>query len=117
MITSELRDEIVWVTIDGALFAEEVANAISPWLTQADLFQGYVTDLRKMTPIPSIAEQKAVEGWRKQNATGKPHALLGQTNALGAIFQIYVRLTKAENTRYFMDSDAAVDWVKNYYRQ
>ena len=70
-----------------------------------------------MTPIPSLAEQRAVEEWRKQISTGKPHAILGQTNALGALYKIYVRVTKAETTRYFMDKDAAVEWVKSYARR
>ena len=63
---------------------------------------------------PSAEEQKKLEEWRKRNRTGKPHALLGQTNALGVLAQIYVRLTKAEDTRYFMDPERAIAWVKGF---
>ena len=67
-----------------------------------------------MTSIPSTEEQKKLEEWRKRNQTGKPHALLGQTNALGVLAQIYVRLTKAEDTRYFMNPGKAIAWVKGF---
>jgi hypothetical protein len=112
MITSELKDEIVWLTVNGDMNSQEVMREAGKWLTQKEAFSGFITDLRNMTSIPSLTEQRKLEEWRKRNRSGKRHALLGQTNALGALVQIYVRLTKASDTRYFMDPESASMWVK-----
>ena len=114
MITSELKDGIVWLTVNGELKAEEVKREAGKWLIQKDAFSGFITDLRELTTIPNTEEQKRLEAWREQNNSGKPHAVLGQTNALGVLITIYVRLTKARDTRYFMNPKAAVDWVENF---
>jgi hypothetical protein len=114
MVTSELKDGIVWLTIEEKMVLEDVKQEAGKWLSQKETFSGFITDLRAMTIIPSLVEQKAMEEWRKQNNSGKPHALLGQTNALGALIQIYIRLTKAKDTRYFMNPEAAIAWVKNF---
>ena len=114
MVTSELKDGIVWLTIEEEMVSEDVKREVGKWLLQKDTFSGFITDLRAMTTIPSLAEQKEMEEWRKQNKSGKPHALLGQTNALGTLIQIYVRLTKAKDTRYFMNPEAAIAWVKSF---
>ena len=114
MVTSELKDGIVWVTIEERMITEDVKREVGKWLLQKDTFNGFITDLRAMTIIPSLVEQKEMEEWRRQNKSGKPHALLGQTNALGALIQIYIRLTKAKDTRYFMNPEAAIAWVKNF---
>ena len=116
MITSELRDGIVWLTVEGELTTEEVKLEVGKWLAQTDDYDGFITDLRGMTTIPSASDQKRMEAWRKENNSGKPHALLGQTNALGALITIYMQLTKARDTRYFMRPEAAVRWVKNFGR-
>ena len=114
MVTSELKDGIVWLTIIEKMVPADVKLEAGKWLSQKETFSGFITDLREMTIIPSLVEQKEMEEWRKQNKSGKPHALLGQTNALGALIQIYVRLTKAKDTRYFMNPEAAIAWVKNF---
>ena len=114
MVISELKDGIVWLTVEGELISQDITREAGKWLSQKDAFSGFITDLREMTPIPSMTEQKELEEWRKQNNSGKPHALLGRTNALGALIKIYVRFTKAEDTRYFMNSEAAIAWVKNF---
>jgi hypothetical protein len=100
MVTSELKDGIVWLTIEEKMVLED--------------FSGFITDLRPMTIIPSMVEQKEMEEWRKKNKSGKPHAILGQTNALGALIQIFIRLTRAKDTRYFMNPEAAIAWVKSF---
>lgn len=114
MVTSELQDGIVWLTIEEEMVPEDVKREAGKWLLQKETFSGFITDLRTMTTIPSLAEQKEMEEWRRQNRSGKPHALLGQTNALGALIQIYIRLTKAKETRYFMNPEAAAAWVKSF---
>ena len=114
MITSELKDGIVWLTITGELEAKQTQREIGQRLTQKDTFSGFITDLRGLNAIPSMEEQKRLEAWREQNESGKPHAILGRTNALSALVTIYVRLTKARDTRYFINAEAAVDWVKNF---
>ena len=114
MVTSELKNGIVWLTVEGELTSQDVMREAGKWLSQKDAFSGFITDLRQMTTIPSTTEQKELEEWRKQNKSGKPHALLGRTNALGVLIQIYVRLTKAEDTRYFMNPEAAIAWVKSF---
>jgi hypothetical protein len=30
------------------------------------------------------------------------------------LIKIYIRFTKAADTRYFVDSEAAITWVKNF---
>ena len=114
MVTSELKDGIVWLTVEGEMAFEDVKREAGKWLLQKDTFSGYITDLRKLESIPSTSEQRKLEEWRKQNESGKPHAMLGQTNALGVLIQIYIRLTKAADTRYFMNPEAAIAWVKNF---
>ena len=59
MITSELRDGIVWITIEGEMVFEEVKREVGRWLAQKDAYCGFVTDLRGMTTIPSIAEGRS----------------------------------------------------------
>ncbi len=108
MVTSELKDGIVWLTVEGELTANAVKREASKWLSQKDAFSGFIADLCEMTSIPSTLEQKELEEWRKRNKSGKPHALLGRTNALGVLIKIYVRFTKAEDTRYFMNPEAAI---------
>jgi hypothetical protein len=114
MITSELRDGIVWMAVEGELSGEDFKREAARWLAQGEPFSGFISDFREMTTIPSTAEQQELEEWRKQNKSGKPHAMLGRTNALGVLIQIFIRLTKANDTRYFMDPDAAVAWVKGF---
>jgi hypothetical protein len=114
MITSELKDGVVWLTVEGDVVAEDVKREAGKWLSYKDTFSGYITDLREMISIPSTAEQQELEEWRKHNKSGKPHALLGRTSALGVLIQIYIRFTKAEDTRYFMNPEAAVEWVRGF---
>jgi hypothetical protein len=117
MIKSEPNDGIVWLTVEGDLDSQDAIREIGRWLSQGEAFSGFITDLRSMTSIPSSEKQKKLEEWRKGNKTGKPHALLGQTNALGVLIQIYARLTKAEDTRYFMDPERAIAWVNGFDRR
>jgi hypothetical protein len=114
MITSELRDGVVWITVEGELSAQDFMREAARWLSQEEPFSGFISDLREMTTIPSTAEQQRLEEWRKKNKSGKPHAMLGRTNALGALIQIFIRLTRARDTRYFMNPEVAVAWVKGF---
>jgi hypothetical protein len=114
MVTSELQDGVVWITVEREWDGEGFKREAARWLSQGEPFSGFISDLREMKAIPSIAEQQELEEWRKENKSGRPHAMLGRTNALGALIQIYIRLTKANDTRYFMSPDAAVAWVKGF---
>ena len=114
MITSDLREGIVWLTVEGELTFEDVQHEVSQWVAQKNRFSGFITDLRGMGGVPPMGELQKMEAWREQNRSGKPHAVLGQTNALSALLTIYVRLTQARDTRYFMDADAAIEWVKGF---
>ena len=114
MVTSELKDGIVWLTVVGEMTPEDVKREASKWLSQPEEFVGFITDMRQMSPVPSMAVQKELDEWRKQNNSGKPHALLGRTTALDILAKIYVRAMGARDTRYFMDPEAAIDWVKNF---
>ena len=114
MVTSELKDGIVWLTIEGELTYQDVVGEAGKWLPQKNTFSGFITDLRKMTAAPSTTEQKKLEEWRQQNKSGKTHALLGRTNAAGVLIQIYVRVTKAKDTRYFMNPESAIAWIKSF---
>ena len=116
MITSELKDGIVWLTIEGEMISQDVITEVSKWLLQKNTFSGFITDIRNMDSIPSGEEQKKLEAWRQHNKSGKPHAILGRTNAESVLVQIFIRLTKAADTRYFMRLESAITWVKNFDR-
>jgi len=117
MVTSELKDGIVWLTVEGELISQDMIAEVSKWLLQKDAFSGFITDIRSMESIPSTEEQKKLEEWRQQNKSGKPHAILGRTNAESVLVQIFIRLTKAADTRYFMKPESAIAWVKDFDRR
>ena len=78
----------MWLTVEGDMIFYDIKHKAGKWLSQKYVFSGFITDLRKMTSIPSTIEQKRMEKWRKQNQSGKPCAFLGRTNALGALIKI-----------------------------
>ncbi len=117
MITSELRDGIVWLTVVGRLTVEDVKREAGKWLPQKDTFIGYITDLRMITGSPSVSDRKKLEEWRKQNKSGKPHAMLGPDNLVASIVKAYIRITSAKDTRYFTDVEEAIAWVKSFDQQ
>jgi hypothetical protein len=117
LITSELKDGIVWLNVVGKLTVQDVMREAGKWLPQKDTFSGYITDLRKITGSPSTSERKKLEQWRKQNKSGKPHAMLGRDNFMGVIIQAYIRITNAKDTHYFTDAEKAIAWVKSFDQQ
>jgi hypothetical protein len=117
MVTSELKDGIIWLTVEGEMTAQDIIVEANKWRSRTDAFSGFITDLRQMTSLPSQDEQKTLGEWRKENDPGKRHDMLGRTNALGVLIQIYSRLTKAGDMRYFMDPEAAIAWVKGSGQQ
>jgi hypothetical protein len=70
-----------------------------------------------MMSLPSSDEQKKLAEWRRQNSPGIPQAMLGRTNAMGVMLQIYTRVTNTKALRYFMDPEAAIAWVKGFDQQ
>ena len=54
MVTSELKDGIVWLTITDDLQAEQVQRKVGQWLTQTDAYKGFITDLRGMVGRTSL---------------------------------------------------------------
>jgi hypothetical protein len=117
MITSELRDGIVWLTVVGRLTTQDVMREAGKWLSQKDTFSGFITDLRMMTGAPSMVEREKLEAWRKQNKSGKPHAMLGPDTLIASIVKAYIRVTSAKDTRYFSDVEEAIAWVKSFDQQ
>jgi hypothetical protein len=117
MVTSELRDGIVWIIIEGQLTAQDIIAEATKWQSQTDALSGFITDLCEMTSFPSSDEQKKLAEWRRHNNPGVPHAMLGRTNAMGVILQIYARVTNTKTLRYFMDPEAAIAWVKGFDQQ
>ena len=117
MITSELRDGIVWLTVVGKLTTQDVKREAGKWLSQKDTFSGFITDLRMVTGTPSIFEREKLEKWRKQNKSGKPHATLGPHSVVGSIVKAYIRVTNAKDTRYFTDAEEAIAWIKSFDQQ
>jgi hypothetical protein len=117
MITSELRDGIVWLTVVGRLTTQDVMREAGKWLPQKDTFSGFITDLRMMTGGPSMFEREKLEAWRKQNKSGKPHAMLGPDTLIASIVKAYIRVTSAKDTRYFTDVEEAIAWVKSFDQQ
>jgi hypothetical protein len=117
MVTSELRDGIVWIIIEGQMTSQDIISTANKWRSQTDAISGFITDLRQVTGVPSPDDQKILAEWRRQNSPDKPHAMLGRTNAMGVMLQIYTRLTNAEAMQYFMDPEAAIAWVKGFDQQ
>ena len=116
MVTSELRDGIVWIIVEGQMTSQDIISEANKWRSQTDALSGFITDLRQMTSFPSD-EQKKLAEWSKQNSPGRPHAMLGRTNAMGVMLQIYTRVTNTKASRYFMDPEAAIAWVKRSGQQ
>ena len=117
MVTSELRDGIVWIIVEGQMTPQDIISEANKWRSQTDALNGFITDLRQMTSIPSPNEQQILAEWRRENSPGIPHAMLGRTNAMGAMLQIFTRLMNTEAFRYFMDPEAAIAWVKKSGQQ
>ena len=117
MVTSELRDGIVWIIVEGEMTSQGIITEANKWRSQTDALSGFITDLRQMTSTPSADEQKKLAEWRRQNSPSIPQAMLGRTNTMGVMLQIYTRLTNAESLRYFMDPEAAIAWVKRFDQQ
>jgi hypothetical protein len=114
MVTSELKDGIVWLKVVGKLTFQEAIQEVSKWLPQKDTFSGFITDVRKLTGVPSALEKHQLETWRQQNKSGKPHAILGKDNVMSLIVKLYIRSTRAKDTRYFTDAQKAINWIKNF---
>lgn len=112
MITSQLRDGVVWLTVDGELLAKDMIAETNQWLLRKGEFAGFISDVRKMTACKS-AEKLKLEEERKRNKSGKPNAILIKDDAMSAVVKIYMRLTGAEQTRYFTSEREAVAWLKN----
>ena len=117
MVTSELRDGIVWIIVEGQMTSQDIISEANKWRSQTDALSGFITDLRQMTSVPSPDEQKILAEWRKRNSPDKPHAMLGRTNAMGMMLQIYTRVTNTKALQYFMDPEAAIAWVKRFDQQ
>jgi hypothetical protein len=113
MVTSELKDNIVWLYFEGALNAEEAMAEISQWLPIKDTFDGFISDIRKMTDQPA-ADQKKLEEWRKANGSEKPNAILAKDNIMAVLARVYIRFTRAESTRYFTDAETAKAWIREF---
>ena len=117
MVTSELRDGIVWIIVEGQMTSQDIISEANKWRSRTDAISGFITDLREMTSPPSSDEQKKLAEWRRQNNPGIPQAMLGRTNAMGVMLQIYTRVTNTQALRYFMDPEAAIAWVKRFDQQ
>jgi uncharacterized membrane protein len=113
MVTGKLENEILWIVLKGNLVADEVIAETNKWVPQNEQYIGMVTDIREMGDSPAI-EQKKLEAQRKQNNLNKPNAILGQDNAMSAIVAIYIRFTRASNTRYFTDAEEAKKWILSH---
>jgi hypothetical protein len=44
MVTSELKDGIVWLIIEEKMVLEDVKQEVGKWLSQKETFSGFITD-------------------------------------------------------------------------
>ena len=113
MVTSKLEDRVVWMIVEGPLLADEFIPETDQWLSRLDEYDGYITDVRKMTTSTAL-DKKRIEDRRKQNQTGKVSAILVRDNFMGTLAKIYINFTKASETQIFTDPEKAKAWIQGH---
>jgi len=113
MVTSRLEDRVVWMVVEGPLLADEFIAETDKWLSRLDEYEGYITDVRKMTTSTAL-DKKRIEDRRKQNQTGKASAILVRDDFMGTLAKIYINFTKASDTQIFTDPEKAKAWVQSH---
>lgn len=113
MVTSKLEDRVVWMIVEGPLLADEFIGETDQWLSRLDAYDGYITDVRKMTTSTAL-DKKRIEDRRKQNNTGKASAILVKDNFMGTLAKIYINFTSASDTQIFTDPDKAMAWILDH---
>lgn len=112
MISSKLEDRVVWMIVDGPLYAGEFIRETDKWLSRLDEYDGYITDVRQMT-TSTATDKKRIEERRQENNTGKASAILVRDDFMGALAKIYINFTKASDTRIFQDPEKAKAWIRS----
>jgi hypothetical protein len=110
MITSKLENRVVWMTVEGPLLADEFIAETEQWLSRLKEYDGYITDVRKMTTSTAL-DKKRIEDRRQQNKTGKASAILVKDDFMGTLAKIYINFTKASDTQIFTDPEKAKAWI------
>ena len=113
MVTSKLKDRVVWMIVEGKLLADEFIPEAEQWLSRLDEYDGYCTDVRKMTTSTAV-DKKRIEERRKQNATGKASAILVKDSFWWTLAKIYINFTQASDTQIFTDPEKAKAWIQGY---
>lgn len=116
MIKSRLEDRVVWLTVEGDLRADEFIPETDKWLSRIGEYDGYITDVRKMSKSTAV-DKKRIEERRKQNKTGKASAILVKDDFMGTLAKIYINFTKADDTQIFTDPEKAKAWVQGHGKQ
>jgi hypothetical protein len=111
MVSSELKDRVVWMIVDGPLLADEFIRETDKWISRPDEYDGYITDVRKMTTASAV-DKKRIEERRQQNKTGKASAILVRDDFMGTLAKIYIDFTKASDTKIFQDPEKAAIWIR-----
>ena len=116
MVTSKLEDRVVWMIVEGPLLADEFIPATEKWLSRLDEYDGYITDVRKMTTASAL-DKSRIEDRRKQNDTGKASAILVRDDFMGTLAKIYINFTKASDTQFFTDPEKAKAWIQGHRKK
>lgn len=111
MVTSQLQDRIVILSVEGELSADEVHAELLNWYeTKLDDFDGYIIDLNRMTKHPAIEQRKAA-AYEKKLPSNKPHAIVGKDEKIARLINIFERFTKASFVKYYTNHEDAKAWI------
>ena len=111
MITAEIKEKIIHITIVGELSYEEFNAVVDPLTKSGQPYVGYLSDGREMTRYRSVKDQLRLAERHKQSDPEKRNAILMAQNGMSAIAKLYLRFTGDVNTRVFTNRKEALAWV------
>lgn len=114
MVTAELKNDIIYILLNGDVSYDDFLKAVDPILKSGQKYIGFISDGRKMTTINPAVQHKLEQHHQTFNAD-KPNAILMNSDGKKVIADIYVKFTRAANTKVFTTEEEAINWV-NLYR-
>ena len=111
MVTSQLEDRIVILSVEGELSADDVHAELLHWYeTRLNDFDGYIINLNQMTKHPALEQRKAA-AYEKKLPANKLHVIVGKDEKIARLIKIFERFTKADFVKYFTDQQEAKEWI------
>lgn len=114
MIKSHKEGPIVYMEIEGAFSAAELAQESEKWVdTKEGDMVGFLVDITKLTKHPAIEQRKA-EAEFKQKSPDLLRAIVGNDDAAARFIKIYMRFTKADRMKFFTNQAEAKEWMLSF---